>query len=216
MSALCERRFIPPAGYWIVWPVLGLFIITADYALWRSQEARRASEQADPFSEANLERWTASCLERKARGRSCHVTFSFRYSEAPGDEQVAIVGVADLFTTITAPMQRGGMVSWRVDGLPFVETRSFEGDGAVLPHARSAKLLSELLKGKQLTVRFNEPQKGRRIERSIALDAFPKAYAAYRQLQASKPPQPRKLFQQVRTRCPGAGVAGAENPYGTW
>lgn len=99
-------------------------------------------------------------------------------------------------------------MSWRVDGLPFQETRSFEGDGAVLPHARSAKLLSEMLRGKRLTVRFNEPQKGRRIERTIPLDGFTKAYAAYRKLHASKPPQPGKLSRQAR-----AGVRmAASNP----
>jgi hypothetical protein len=95
MSALCGRRFIPPAGYWIVWPVLAFFVITADCLVWRYQEARKASERADPFSEVNLERWTASCLERKVRRRSCHVTFSFRYLEAPGYEQVGILGVTD-------------------------------------------------------------------------------------------------------------------------
>jgi hypothetical protein len=162
--------------------MLALLVITADCVVWRSQEAEKASEAADPFSVANLDRWTASCLERPAGGHSCHVTFSFRFVTSQGDEQFVILSLTEHFATITAPVQRGGAVSWRVDTLPFVETWSIAGDGAIVPHARSVKLLSEMLKGKQLTVRFNEPGAGRRIERSIALDGFPKAYAAYQKL----------------------------------
>ena len=185
MSTLSGGRSKPSGPYRFIWPLLALVLMTADYVVWRDREAERAAGAVDPFSMANLDKWMASCLEYP-RGYSCHVTFCYRYVEASGDEQVAILGVSEHFATITARMQRGATVSWRVDTRPWVETRSIEGDGAVLPHESSAKLLSEMLNGKRLTVRFNEPTKGRRVERNIALDEFPAAYAAYQGLCKSR------------------------------
>jgi hypothetical protein len=104
----------------------------------------------------------------------------------PGDQQFAILGLSRNYATLTAPIRRFTVTSWRVDGHPFAETVSTAGDGAVLPLRRSAKLIAQLLAGKHLEVRFVELATGRVIERSIPLDGFPQAYARYREMQEGR------------------------------
>jgi prepilin-type N-terminal cleavage/methylation domain-containing protein len=138
---------------------------------------------ADPISLEHLNKWTPECFNYPRRGTACHVVLSFSYMAAPGDEEFAILGLSRNYATLTAPIKRFTVTSWRVDAHPFARILSTGGDGAVLPLRHSAKLIAQMLAGKYLEVRFVEFATGRVIERSIPLDGFPQAYARYLEMQ---------------------------------
>jgi len=98
-----------------------------------------------------------------------------------GDDWV-IVDVTRHLITITAPISRYSVGSLRVDNLPFEETVTAEEDGVVFPPALSGKLFTELLTGKQLTIRLNRRESGARTEKIIPLDEFPRVYSEYLRL----------------------------------
>jgi prepilin-type N-terminal cleavage/methylation domain-containing protein len=150
-----------------------------------------AAAIANPFSLENLNKWTPECFNYPGRGTACHVVLLFSFVAPPGDEQFSILGLSRNYATLTAPIKRFTVTSWRVDGHPFVETLSTGGDGAVLPLRRSTKLIAEMLAGRRLEVRFVELVTGRVIERSFPLDDFPQAYARYREMQERRGGVPR-------------------------
>jgi hypothetical protein len=74
---------------------------------------------------------------------------SFSYLDAPGDKRFSRLGLSKNRATITAPIARFTITSWRVDGHPFAETLSTQGHGAVLSQQGSAALIEQMLAGKQ-------------------------------------------------------------------
>jgi prepilin-type N-terminal cleavage/methylation domain-containing protein len=150
--------------------------------LVRQGDKTAAAPVADLLSLENMNKWTPECFNHPGHGTTCHVVLSFSFLAAPGDEEFAILGLSKKYATLTAPIRRFTVTSWRVDGHPFEETLSTGGDGAALSERRSAKLIAQMLTGKVLEVRFVEPGTGRVIERSFPLNDFPQAYARYREM----------------------------------
>ncbi len=169
-----------------LWPLFAALIIAGDGYLWIQWRTKLGEETSDALSLPTLDQWTPVCIDHPGRGSACHVIFSFAYQDASGGRQFAILGLSSNRATITAPIERSTLASWRVDGHPLAESLSTQGDGAVLSRRRSAALIEQMLTGKQLTVRFVESGTGRVIERSFPLAEFPKAYARYRQLQRGR------------------------------
>jgi prepilin-type N-terminal cleavage/methylation domain-containing protein len=172
--------------------VLALIGLIVGWVLFMPGNKTAAAPVADSISLEHLNKWTPECFNYPGRGTAYHVVLLFSFMATPGNQQFAILGLSRNYATLTAPIKRFTVTSWRVDRHPFAETVSTAGDGAVFSLRRTAKLIAQMLVGKHLEVRFVESGTDSVIERSIPLDGCPQAYARYREMQ----------------ECPGGASSG--------
>jgi invasion protein IalB len=161
--------------------VLGLVIDGVAYA-WQLRGVPSSESWAEQ-SFRNQGEWTPVCAQYPGGNDVCHVVLSFSFTTGAGDEEFVILGLSGNYVTVTAPIQRFSSFLWRVDEHPSRMALSAEGDGAVLTHDSSARLISQMLPGKRLEIRFTESAGGQLVERSFSLKGFPAAYARYREMQ---------------------------------
>jgi hypothetical protein len=158
-------------------------VFAGDYALWNHHPARQGNiSMIDAFF-ADRNQWAAHCwMPARMHKLHCGIIFSY-FMNGPSDaDDWVIVVVTRHLISITAPIKRFSVVSLRVDNLPFEEMATAEDDGVVFPPAFSTKLFTELLTGKQLTIRFNWRGNGAKTEKVIPLDEFPRVYSQYLRL----------------------------------
>jgi hypothetical protein len=161
--------------------VLGLVISSMAF-VWHLR-GMPSSESWAERSFRNQGAWTPVCAQYPGGNDVCHVVLSFSFTTGAGDEEFVILGLSENYVTATAPIERFTPFFWRVDEHPLRMALSAEGDGAVLTHDSSARLISQMLAGKRLEMRFTESAGGRLVERSFSLKDFPAAYARYREMQ---------------------------------
>jgi invasion protein IalB len=168
-------------GLCIALVVLGL-VINAMAFVWHLR-SRPSSEIWAEQSFRNQGGWVPVCFKYPGSNDVCHVVLSFSFTTGAGDEEFVILGLSQNYVTATAPIQRFTPFFWRVDEHPLRMALSAEGDGTVLTHDSSIQLISQMLAGKRLEIRFTESAGGQVVERSFSLKGFPAAYARYREMQ---------------------------------
>lgn len=167
----------------LFWLALAVLVASGDLHAWRLGDRTAAAQNATGLFFKDINKWMPDCWNSPGQGKACHVVLSFPFQSADGDERYAFLGFSKNNATLTAPIEKFTIMSWRVDEHPFVDTLSIEGDGAVLSHSLSAKLILQMLTGTRLQVRFVEYGTGRKIERSFPLNGFWQAYARYQECQ---------------------------------